>query len=156
MCASAQGQRAKVNRKKSGQMRRSKSKVQASGFRLALALALMTTAGAWSSLGDVRAQPMQILPPWQRTDSQHFEIHYLPALAPELDRVVRSAERAYERICSQLNFALPTRVPLVMFTPSGPMTAEEIRAAATESPHQVRTGAASCSHSLKDMGSPTR
>ena len=42
----------------------------------------------------------------QRTESQHFEIHYLPALARELGRVVRSAEPAYDRISGRLNFAL--------------------------------------------------
>ena len=31
---------------------------------------------------------------WSRTESQHFEIHYLSGLAPEADRVVRNAERA--------------------------------------------------------------
>jgi hypothetical protein len=78
------------------------------------------------------------------TDSQHFEIHYLPALAPELDRVVRSAERACDRISGQLNFVFPTKVPLVMFTPSGPMTREEVRTyagsnqVAPPSPHRSR------------------
>ena len=92
----------------------------------AVALALtLTTAGVWSS-PEARAQSTQSLSLWQRTDSQHFEIHYLPALAPELDRVVRSAERAYDRISGQLNFVLPTKVPLVMLTPSGPMTREQV------------------------------
>jgi hypothetical protein len=60
----------------------------------AVALALtLTTAGVWSSPEAARAQSTQALSPFQRTNSQHFEIHYLPALAPELDRVVRSAER---------------------------------------------------------------
>ena len=63
---------------------------------------------------------------WQRTDSQHFEIHYLPALAPELARVTRSAERAWERISGRLNFFFPTKVPLVLFAPSGPLTQEQV------------------------------
>ncbi len=96
------------------------------------------------SSGAARAQSTQAASPWQRTDSQHFEIHYLPALAPELDRVVRSGERAYDRISGQLNFVFPTKVPLVMFTPSGPMPREEIRAyagsdrVAPQSPHRGR------------------
>lgn len=110
---------------------------------VALVLTLMT-AGAWSAPEAASAQSTQPLPPWQRTDSQHFEIHYLPALAPELDRVIRGAERAYDRVSGRLNFVLPARVPLVMFTPSGPMTREEIRAyagsdqVAPPSPHRSR------------------
>jgi hypothetical protein len=63
---------------------------------------------------------------WQRTESQHFEVHYLPGLAGDLDRVVRSAERAYDRISRRLDFALTTKAPLVMFAPSGPMTREQV------------------------------
>jgi len=53
-------------------------------------------------------------------------MHYLPALAPELDRVIRSAEGAYDRVSGRLNFALSTKVPLVVFAPSGPMTQEQV------------------------------
>ena len=96
-------------------------------FQRAIALALtLTTAGVWSLPETARAQSTQAVAPWQRTDSQHFEIHYLPALAPELDRVVRSAERAYDRISGRLNFVLATKVPLVMFAPSGPLTREQV------------------------------
>jgi hypothetical protein len=111
----------------------------------AVAVALtLTTAGVWSWPDVARAQSTQALSQWQRTDSQHFEIHYLPALVPELDRVVRSAERAYDRISGQLNVVFPTKVPLVLFTPSGPMTREAIRAyagsdqVAPPSPHRSR------------------
>ena len=93
----------------------------------ALVLTLTLTMAFVSLPRAARAQSTQPTLPWQRTDSQHFEIHYLPALAPELDRVVRSAERAYERIAGQLNFVMPARVPLVV-TPSGLMTRAEIRA----------------------------
>lgn len=81
---------------------------------------------------------------WLRTDSQRFEIHYPPALSGELDRVVRSAERAYDRISGQLNFVLATKVPLVLFAPSGSMTRERIRAysasnqVAPPAPHRSR------------------
>lgn len=62
-------------------------------------------------------------PSWQRTESQHFEIHYLPALASELDRVVRSAERAYDRISGRLSFVFPTKVPSrATCRTDGPMT----------------------------------
>jgi hypothetical protein len=92
---------------------------------------------------DTRAQPTEVPSSWQRIDSQHFEI-YLPALAPELSRVVRGAERAYDQISGQLNFAFSTKVPLVMFIPSGPITQEQVRAFAGSnqvaplSPHRSR------------------
>ena len=82
--------------------------------------------------------------PWQRSESRHFEIHYQPALARELDRVVRSAERAYDRISGHLEFVLTTKVPLVMFASSGPMTREQVVAYATSDqvapprPHRSR------------------
>jgi hypothetical protein len=82
----------------------------------------------WSSREAAKAQSTQALSPWQRTDTQHFEVHYLTALAPELDRVFRSAERAYDRISGRLDFVLATKVPLVIFAPSGPITREQAMA----------------------------
>jgi hypothetical protein len=98
----------------------------------ALVFALtLTTAAVWSSREAVREASRQGQSSWQRTESQHFQIHYLPALARELDRVVRSADRAYDRISRRLNFVLITKVPPVMFAPSGPMTREQVAAFAT-------------------------
>jgi hypothetical protein len=88
--------------------------------RQALVFALTLTMAA------AGAPPSQRQSQWQRTDSPHFEIHYLPALAGELERVTRSAERAYDRISDRLNFSLPTKVPLVMFAPSGALTREQV------------------------------
>ena len=68
---------------------------------------------------------------WLRTDSQHFEIHSLPAVAGEVERVTRSAERAYGRISGRLSFTLATKVPLVMFAPSGPTARADVVAYAT-------------------------
>ena len=62
------------------------------------------TAAVWLSPQAATARSRQGELPWLRTESQHFEIHYLPVLAPELDRVVRSAERAYGRISGRLQF----------------------------------------------------
>ena len=64
--------------------------------------------------------------PWLKTESPRFEIHYVPALARELERVIRSAERAYDRISARLNFTLGTKVPLVIFAPSGTMARDEV------------------------------
>jgi hypothetical protein len=111
----------------------------------ALVFALtLTTAGAWSSPETAKEPSRQDQSSWQRAESQRFEIHHLAALAPELDRVVRSAERAYDRISGRLNFALATKVPLVMFAPSGPVTREQVAAYATSDqvapprPHRSR------------------
>jgi len=91
---------------------------------LAFALTLMT-AGVWFSPGAATALSRQGQTAWLRTDTQHFEIHYVPALTRELDRVARSAERAYDRISARLEFALGTKVPLVIFAPSGPITRDQ-------------------------------
>ena len=65
--------------------------------------------GVWLSPETATAQSRQGHSPWLKTESRHFEIHYLPALARELDRVVRSAERAYDRISGRSNFVLATK-----------------------------------------------
>ena len=111
----------------------------------ALVFVLTVTApGVWLSQEAAAIPPAQGQIRWQRVDSQHFEIHYLPALAHELDRVTRSAERAYDRISARLNFALGTKVPLIMFAPSGPVTREDVVIYATsdqvapQRPHRSR------------------
>jgi len=92
---------------------------------LALGLTLMT-AGAWFSAEAASSPFRQGQSPWLKTESPRFEIHYLPALAPELERVTRSAERGYDRISTRLSFTLDTKVPLVMFATSGALTREEV------------------------------
>lgn len=105
---------------------------------------ILTTAGVWSSAAAASVPSRRYQSAWQRTDTQHFEIHYLPALAGELDRVVRSAERAHDQVSGKLNFVLATRVPLVVFAPSGPMTQEQVTTYATsdqvapQQPHRSR------------------
>lgn len=114
-------------------------------LELTLVFALtLATAGVWSSPVAAAAPFTQGQPAWQRTDSPHFEIHYLPALARELDRVTPSAERAYDLISRRLNFTLPTKVPLVVFAPSGALTREQVVAyaisdqVAPQHPHRSR------------------
>jgi hypothetical protein len=110
--------------------------------RIAVIALTLTAVSAFPAAA--QAPPSQGQSLWQRTDNQHFEIHYLPALAPELDRVGRSAERAYDRISKRLGFVLPTKVPLVMFAPPGPLTREQVVAYATSDqvappqPHRSR------------------
>jgi hypothetical protein len=110
---------------------------------LVFALTLMT-GGIWLSQGVDAAPSRPGQSPWLRTESQHFEIHYLPALARELDGVARSAERAYDRISGHLNFLLAAKVPLVMFAPAGSMTRDEVVAyaisdqVAPQRPHRSR------------------
>jgi len=100
----------------------------------AVALVVTLTMVLLLSPGAARAQSAQAASLWQRTDSDHFEIYYLPALAPRLDHVTRSAERAYDRIAGQLNFVWPPKVPLVVFTAPGSMTLGEIRTLAGSAP----------------------
>jgi hypothetical protein len=110
---------------------------------LVFALAL-PTGGVWPSPEAATARFTQRESAWQRTDSQHFEIHYLPAFAGELERVTRSAERAYDHISGRLNFTFATKVPLIMFAPSGTMTQEQVVTYATsdqvapQQPHRSR------------------
>jgi beta-lactamase regulating signal transducer with metallopeptidase domain len=52
---------------------------------------------------------------WQVHATNHFDIHYYAALTPNLEQVADSAERAYQRISSELQYDLPFKVPLVLF-----------------------------------------
>jgi hypothetical protein len=83
-------------------------------------------------------------PDWLKAESQHFEIHYRPGLAGELPRVTRAAERAYVSITGRLNFSFPKKVPLVLFSPSGTMSREQVVSyavsdrVAPQQPHRSR------------------
>src|SRR4051794_4816743 len=110
---------------------------------LAVTVTLSAAAPLWSPHAATRAarqRPQE----WLRSESRRFEIHYQPALAPDLDRVVRSAEAAYDRISRRLNFVLATKVPLVVFAPSGSMTPEQVADSSTSDevaparPHRSR------------------
>ena len=110
---------------------------------LAFTLTLIT-AGIWLSSETAIAQSALGKSPWLRTESQHFEIHYLPALARDAERVIRSAERAYDHIGGRLDFVFPKKVPLVMSATTGPLTRDEIVAysvsdeVAPQQPHRSR------------------
>jgi hypothetical protein len=52
---------------------------------------------------------------WQVRRTSRFDIHYYSALEPNLEQVADSAERAYERLRSELQYDLSFRVPLVLF-----------------------------------------
>lgn len=110
---------------------------------LAFGLMLIST-GVWLSTESATAQSRPRQSVWLRTESQHFEIHYLPALAPELDAVVRSAERAFDQISRRLDFVFGKKVPLVMFAATGALTRDEVVAyaisddVAPQQPHRSR------------------
>jgi hypothetical protein len=110
---------------------------------LLFAVTLMTAA-MWSPPQPATTESRQRQSPWLRTESQHFEIHYLPTLAREVERVVRSAERAYDHISGRLDFVFAKKVPLVMFATTGPLTRDEIVAysvsdeVAPQQPHRSR------------------
>lgn len=106
---------------------------------LAFGLALISI-GAWVSTDFAGAGQSA----WLRTETQHFEIHYLPVAAREVDRVVQSAERAYDRVSGRLDFVFGKKVPLVMFATTGPLTRDEVAAyaisdeVAPQRPHRSR------------------
>ena len=110
---------------------------------LIFALSLMT-GDMWLPPQAATARSWQGQSLWSRTESQHFEIHYLSGLAPEADRVVRSAERAYEHVTGRLDFVFAKKVPLVMWAKTGPLTRDEIVAyalsdeVAPQQPHRSR------------------
>ncbi len=52
---------------------------------------------------------------WQVHKTDHFDVHYYAALAPLLEPAAVSAERAYQKVSSELQYSLPFRVPLVLF-----------------------------------------
>jgi hypothetical protein len=86
---------------------------------------ILVAATIWRS-PDVAARPSrQTQSPWVQTESRRFEIHYQRTLGSELDRVVRIAEKAYDQVSRRLDFVLATKVPLIIFAPSGPMTREQ-------------------------------
>jgi len=110
----------------------------------ALVLALIASGGVSSSTALTVTPAGQDRPAWSTAESEHYEIHYLPGLAAQLDRVVRVAEQAYRRVSGRLNFVLPTKVPLVLFAPSGPLRQEQVVAYANSdavtppAPHRSR------------------
>jgi hypothetical protein len=112
--------------------------------RVLVFMLTLMTAAMWLPPQADAAGSRQGQSPWPRTHSQHFEIHYLPALAPEVERVVRSAERAYDRVSGRLDFVFGKKVPLVLFAPAGPLTRDAVAAYATSDevapprPHRSR------------------
>ena len=101
------------------------------GITLALTMALTFVTGAMyvSSSGpsdgaqvpspDAAQELEPIASPdtfgWQVRRTSRFDIHYYAALEPNLEQVADSAERAYERVRSELQYDLSFRVPLVLF-----------------------------------------
>ena len=85
-----------------------------------------------------------VQPDWRTTQSAHFEIHYLPGQIDDVDRAVRAAEAAYARVSDRLHFVLARRVPLVLFSRSGPLTDQQVAtfamsdAVAPQWPHRSR------------------
>ena len=110
---------------------------------LMFAVTLMTAA-MWSPPQAATRESRQSHSRWLRTESQHFEIHYLPTLARDVERVVRSAERAYDHISGRLDFVFAKKVPLVMSATRGPLTRDQIVAysvsdtVAPQQPHRSR------------------
>lgn len=107
-------------------------------FALTLMTAVIGLAPRSATTGVSRQSP------WTRAATQHFEIHYLPALAADVGRVSRSAESAYAHVSERLDFAFGKKVPLVMWATTGPLTRDEVIAhsvsdeVAPQHPHRSR------------------
>jgi beta-lactamase regulating signal transducer with metallopeptidase domain len=69
---------------------------------------------------------------WQVRRTDHFDIHSYPALAPNLEQVADSAERAYQWISSELQYNLSFRVPLILFKTRGDFEQQSIIPGLTE------------------------
>jgi hypothetical protein len=112
--------------------------------QLLIFAATLMTAAMWSPAQAATTESRQGQSRWLRTESRHFEIHYLPALARDVERVIRSAERAYDHISGRLDFVFAKKVPLVMSATTGPLTRDEIVAysvsdeVAPQQPHRSR------------------
>lgn len=87
---------------------------------------MLVAAAIWLFTAAAAARSQEGPSPWLRTESHRFEIHYQSEVAGELARVVQSAETAYDRISARLTFVLPTKVPLIVFWPSGQMTQTQV------------------------------
>jgi beta-lactamase regulating signal transducer with metallopeptidase domain len=72
---------------------------------------------AVTSSGGAQIEPMASPGPfdWQARATNHFDIYYYPALTPNLEQVAESAERAYQRISSELQHNVPFKIPLILF-----------------------------------------
>jgi hypothetical protein len=112
--------------------------------QLLIFAATLMTAAMWSPAQAATTESRPGQSRWLRTESRHFEIHYLPALARDVERVIRSAERAYDHISGRLDFVFAKKVPLVMSATTGPLTRDEIVAysvsdeVAPQQPHRSR------------------
>jgi beta-lactamase regulating signal transducer with metallopeptidase domain len=69
---------------------------------------------------------------WQVLETDHFDIYYYPALAPNLQPAADSAERAYRWISAELQYNLPFRVPLILFKTRSDFQQQTIVPEATE------------------------
>ncbi len=69
---------------------------------------------------------------WQVLTTDHFDIYYYPALAPNLQAAADSAERAYRWIGAELRYTLPFRVPLILFKTRSDFQQQTIVPEATE------------------------
>lgn len=79
---------------------------------------LVSTSGMLAPLPGRQAGAPVALPgafDWRVHRTAHFEIHYYPALARDLEPVADAAERAYRRISGALQQDLSFRVPLILF-----------------------------------------
>ena len=127
-----------------GHEARSVSWVVTLGFTLVLAVGIggiyLPSFGPSSGVPTLVASAAQSVEPmaspdtfeWQVYRTDHFDIHYYPALVPDLEQVASSAEGAYQWISSELRYNLWFRVPLILFKTRGDFEQQSIIPEATE------------------------
>ena len=81
---------------------------------------------------------------WRIRKTDHFEIYYQPDMDLHAERVAQEAERAYERVSSELKHNLAFTVPIILFR-----TASELEQSAQAGP-LVRSLVASFSEPSRD------
>jgi beta-lactamase regulating signal transducer with metallopeptidase domain len=105
---------------------------------LALSMLLGAGVAVQSSLALASAQsPVASQPQtggWSVHTTDHFEIHYQPALDLHAERVGLEAERAYDRVSSDLKHNLAFKVPIILF-PTTKQYEESVQSSRLGQPH---------------------
>lgn len=75
----------------------------------------MQSSSALASVQAVTAAAQPSAGAWRIHKTDHFEIHYQPALDLHAERIALEAERAYEQVSSDLKHNLAFKVPIILF-----------------------------------------
>ena len=128
-----------------GHEARSLSWVVTLGLTVVLAVVMgviyVSSSGPDTGVAALRASQAQGVEPiaspdtfdWQVHRTDHFDIYYYAAITPNLEQVAIAAERAYQRLSSELqSYTLALRVPLILFKTRSDFEQQRIVPEATE------------------------